>query len=214
MLKITGVSKYKGSTYMIEFEEGETAFLSYEIVSAYGLRAGLDMPESAWEKIVFDNEFRKAKERALYLLDYRDYSYVELYKKLESGKKLSADELQYLRMNDPVTYAKAARVQMMRESFKKQLESAKSKEQAADMYLQNMSRIADDDPAKKELEAAYNDVYSQFKKTEAYKKLPDTEKEAKEEKAKKNGNKDNTKVEWEEDKEENSEINEIPLDDF
>ena len=52
----------------------------------------------------------------------------KLYKKLESGKKLSADELQYLRMNDPVTYAKAARVQMMRESFKKQLESAKSKE--------------------------------------------------------------------------------------
>ena len=40
MLKITGVSKYKGSTYMIEFEEGETAFLNYEIVSAYGLRAG------------------------------------------------------------------------------------------------------------------------------------------------------------------------------
>ena len=85
MLKITGVSKYKGSTYMIEFEEGETAFLNYEIVSAYGLRAGLDMPESAWEKIVFDNEFRKAKERALYLLDYRDYSYVELYKKLEKN---------------------------------------------------------------------------------------------------------------------------------
>ena len=54
MLKITGVSKYKGSTYMIEFEEGETAFLNYEIVSDYGLRAGLDMPESAWEKIVFD----------------------------------------------------------------------------------------------------------------------------------------------------------------
>ena len=62
MLKITGVSKYKGSTYMIEFEEGETAFLNYEVVSAYGLRAGLDMPQSAWEKIVFDNEFRKAKE--------------------------------------------------------------------------------------------------------------------------------------------------------
>ena len=85
MLKITGVSKYKGSTYMIEFEEGETAFLNYEVVSAYGLRAGLDMPQSAWEKIVFDNEFRKAKERALYLLDYRDYSYVELYKKLEKN---------------------------------------------------------------------------------------------------------------------------------
>ena len=31
----------------------------------------------------------------------------KLYRKLESGKKLSADEMQYLRKNDPVTYAKA-----------------------------------------------------------------------------------------------------------
>lgn len=85
MLKITGVSKYKGATYMIEFEEGEPAFLNHEIVSAYGLRAGLDIPESAWEKVLFDNEYRKAKERALYLLDYRDYSYIELYKKLEKN---------------------------------------------------------------------------------------------------------------------------------
>ena len=30
----------------------------------------------------------------------------KLYKKIKSGKKLSADEMQYLRMNDPVTYAK------------------------------------------------------------------------------------------------------------
>lgn len=82
---ITGVSKYKGMTYMIEFEQGEPAFLNFEIVSAYNLKAGVSLPLSAWEKIVFDNEFRKAKERALYLLDYRDYSYIELYKKLEKN---------------------------------------------------------------------------------------------------------------------------------
>lgn len=106
----------------------------------------------------------------------------KLYRKLESGKKLTADEMQYLRMNDPVTYAKAARVQTMREAFKKQLENAKSKEEASDMYLTNMSRIGEDDPAKKELQAAYEDVYSEFKKTNAYKKLPDTRKKAMEEK--------------------------------
>lgn len=122
----------------------------------------------------------------------------KLYRKLTGGKKLTADEMQYLRMNDPVTYAKAARVQVMREAFKKQLENAKSKEEAADMYLTNMSRIAEDDPAKKELQAAYEDVYSEFKKTNAYKKLPDTRKEASEQK-------DNHKkygegnVKWEED---------------
>ena len=82
---ITGISKYKGMTYMIEFEQGEPAFLNFEIVSAYNLKAGVSLPLSAWEKIVFDNEFRKAKERALYLLDYRDYSYIELYKKLEKN---------------------------------------------------------------------------------------------------------------------------------
>ena len=58
----------------------------------------------------------------------------KLYRKLESGKKLSADEMQYLRKNDPVTYAKAAKVQVLRESLKKQLKSATSKEKAADIY--------------------------------------------------------------------------------
>lgn len=124
----------------------------------------------------------------------------KLYKKLENGKKLTPDELQYLRMNDPVTYAKAARIQTLREAFKKQLENAKSKEEAADMYLQNMSRISEDDPAKKELEAAYSDVYEEFKKTENYRRLPETRKEAEEERDKKNG-KMKKKTEWEEDKE-------------
>lgn len=129
----------------------------------------------------------------------------KLYRKLESGKKLTADEMQYLRMNDPVTYAKAARVQTMREVFKKQLENAKSKEEASDMYLTNMSRIGEDDPAKKELQAAYEDVYSEFRKTNAYKKLPDTRKEAMEEKDsfKKH---DCNNVKWEEDESDRQEV--------
>lgn len=129
----------------------------------------------------------------------------KLYRKLESGKKLTADEMQYLRMNDPVTYAKAARVQTMREAFKKQLENAKSKEEASDMYLTNMSRIGEDDPAKKELQAAYEDVYSEFRKMNAYKKLPDTRKEAMEEKdsCKKH---DCNNVKWEEDESDRQEV--------
>ena len=90
----------------------------------------------------------------------------KLYRKLESGKKLSADEMQYLRKNDPVTYAKAAKVQVLRESLKKQLKSATSKEKAADIYTQAMSRISEDDPARKEIMAAYDDVYKEFKDRE------------------------------------------------
>lgn len=85
MLKITNVSRYKGMTYMIEFEEGETKFLNKQTVDMFDLRAGASLPLSAWEQIEEEEQFRKAKERALYLLDYKDYSYVDMYHKLEKN---------------------------------------------------------------------------------------------------------------------------------
>ena len=85
MLKITSVGKYKGSTYMIEFENAETEFLNVDTVRQFNLKAGASLPLSAWEQIKAEEEYRKAKERALYLLDYKDYSYVELFHKLEKN---------------------------------------------------------------------------------------------------------------------------------
>lgn len=127
----------------------------------------------------------------------------KLYRKLESGKKLSADEMQYLRKNDPVTYAKAAKVQVLRESLKKQLKSATSKEKAADIYTQAMSRISEDDPARKEIMAAYDDVYKEFRKSDEYKALPNTEKEAKEKAA---NNKNKNAQGWEEKEDDDTEM--------
>lgn len=82
MMKILSVEKYKGSTWRIDFENLEPAFLNSEIISKYNLRAGAEIPGDAWEEIVYSNDLRRARERAMYLLDYRDYSYSELYKKL------------------------------------------------------------------------------------------------------------------------------------
>lgn len=127
----------------------------------------------------------------------------KLYRKLESGKKLSADEMQYLRKNDPVTYAKAAKVQVLRESLKKQLKSATPKEKAADIYTQAMSRISEDDPARKEIMAAYDDVYKEFRKSDEYKALPNTEKEAKEKEA---NNKNKNAQGWEEKEDNDTEM--------
>lgn len=67
---------------MLTFDDGQTAFLNADIVQRYGLRGGISVPESAWEEIVHDDVYRRARERAMYLLDYRDYSYAELCKKL------------------------------------------------------------------------------------------------------------------------------------
>lgn len=88
--------------------------------------------------------------------------------------------MQYLRMNDPVTYAKMAKVQIQRKALESRLKQAKSKEEALEIYTSAKSRISDDDPAREELNAAYDDAYGEFKKSEQYKKLPATEKEAKE----------------------------------
>ena len=84
-MKITAIEKYKGSTYRIDFDEGEPAYLNSEIINKFNLKAGLDLPLSAWEQIKAESDFRRARERALYLLDRRDYSFVEMFKKLRQN---------------------------------------------------------------------------------------------------------------------------------
>lgn len=81
-MRLEKIEKYKGRTMRLDFDEGEPAFLSSDTVSRYGLRAPMDIPERAWEEIVYEDTFRRARERAMYLLDYRDHSYAELVKKL------------------------------------------------------------------------------------------------------------------------------------
>lgn len=84
-MKIVSVGKYKGSTYRIDFDEGEPAYLNIEIVNKFNLKAGISLPLSAWEQIKSENEYRKARERALYLLDIKDYSFVDMFKKLRAN---------------------------------------------------------------------------------------------------------------------------------
>lgn len=85
MLNVVSVEKYKGSTYRINFEDKEPAFVNSEIISQFGIRSGMAISEADWEKVIYANEFRRARERALYLMDYRDHSYIELFKKLEKN---------------------------------------------------------------------------------------------------------------------------------
>lgn len=84
-MKIQAIEKYKGSTYRIDLDEGEPQYLNIEIVNKFDLKAGIDLPSSAWEQIKQESDFRRAKERALYLLDYKDYSFISMFKKLREN---------------------------------------------------------------------------------------------------------------------------------
>lgn len=99
--------------------------------------------------------------------------------KLESGKKLSKEEMDYLKKYDPIMYVHALRVQKMAEAVKERLKHANSKEAADRIISSAITGISDKDPDKKYIVAAVNRISTEFHKSGAYSKLPNTEEEAK-----------------------------------
>lgn len=85
MITVTDISQFKGKTLRVDFSEGDPIFIHADIAFEYHLKKDMTLPESAVEELVRANDTRRAKERALYLLDERDYSYIELFKKLEAN---------------------------------------------------------------------------------------------------------------------------------
>lgn len=102
----------------------------------------------------------------------------KILQKLRSGKKLTSEEMNYLRVKNPSMYAQAARVQAMRENLKNQLESCRSKEEVEKVYGDAVSFVGDKDPMKEAIIAAYDDVTKEFKKTDQYQALPQKEENA------------------------------------
>ena len=86
MKHINSIEKYKGKTYCLTLDETEeNTHLHLDIISEYHLKADMNIPDEAWDEIVHANRLRTAKERAMYLLDYKDYSYTEMFRKLEQN---------------------------------------------------------------------------------------------------------------------------------
>ena len=98
----------------------------------------------------------------------------QIYAKLESGKKLSQKEMDYLRRTNPIMYAHALRVQRMAEAVEEQLKHAKSKEEADRIVSSALCGISKNDPDREYIFAAVNRVSNEFHKSGAYEKLPNT----------------------------------------
>ena len=85
MHKITSIEKYKGSTYAVELDEEKTIYLHASIVADFGLYADMELSGERLREIRTASYERRAYERALFLLDYRDHSYYELVQKLKKN---------------------------------------------------------------------------------------------------------------------------------
>jgi len=80
---INSINKFKGNTYEISLDTSEKVYISRDIILQYALTSNLEVSRERLDEIIYADVIRKAKERALYLLDYKDYSYSQLYEKLE-----------------------------------------------------------------------------------------------------------------------------------
>lgn len=105
------------------------------------------------------------EEKASYL--------AKIMAKLKSGKRLTAEEMRFLQAENPVLYQQAARIQTMRESLETRLAHCSSKEEAEQIYSSALSSVGKEDPMKEYLVAAYDDVYREFRESDAYQALPE-----------------------------------------
>lgn len=117
--RITELSLYKGDTYKLELESGQTFFLNCALVVDYDLYEGGEMDAELLEKLQHADNMRKAKKRALYLLGSRMYCYGELYKKLlpsygEEASRAAADAMQEYGYIDDEDYARKLAERLIR----------------------------------------------------------------------------------------------------
>ena len=81
MLRITAIEKAKKGYHL--FVEGEYALtLNAEVLVETGLRSGQEITPQRLDEIKGASDRRRARERALYLLESRSHSRKELFDKL------------------------------------------------------------------------------------------------------------------------------------
>lgn len=106
----------------------------------------------------------------------------KLIDKVRSGKKLTAQEMNYLRVHNPEAYWMARRVEYKRMKLEQRLKHCKSKEEAQEIYNTFVGQVSDEDPDKEALLNTYKNTFDEFKKTIEYARLPETKREAEAEK--------------------------------
>lgn len=95
--------------------------------------------------------------------------------KLESGKKLTPEELRYLQKYNPMMYVHALRVQVLAKAVEEQLKHARSKEEANRIITGAIAGISKDDPDRKYIFAAINRISTEMHKSPAYNRLLETD---------------------------------------
>ena len=82
---ITDIFKKQGTRYQIELDGAYWTIIDVEIIADFHLKKGMEVTEEMQEKVQRAADYRRGKERALYLLGYRDHCRKDLVDKLSKN---------------------------------------------------------------------------------------------------------------------------------
>ena len=82
---ITDIFKKQGTRYQIEVDGAYWTIIDVEIIADFHLKKGMEVTEEMQEKVQRAADYRRGKERALYLLGYRDHCRKDLVDKLSKN---------------------------------------------------------------------------------------------------------------------------------
>ena len=99
----------------------------------------------------------------------RESYHRKLLAKLESGQKLTSQELAFLRTNDPAAYQKARRMEQKRQWLTEQMKKCKSKQEVSDVVNDAIAHVSEKGSDRNAIIATYREAYKEF-----FAKLPVT----------------------------------------
>lgn len=108
---ITDIFKKQGTRYQIEVDGEYWSIFDVEIIAAFHLKKGMEITEKLQMEVQRAADYRRGKERALYLLGHRDHCRKELVDKLSKNifRELAeeiADKMEELGFLDDYKYAR------------------------------------------------------------------------------------------------------------
>lgn len=84
-MTITSIEKYKGDTFCVVIDGSKRAYLHRDIIDRFGLEADSEIDNDTLTEVLYASDLRRASRRAMYLINERDYSYIQLFEKLQKN---------------------------------------------------------------------------------------------------------------------------------
>ena len=88
--------------------------------------------------------------------------------KIKFGKRLTRDEMEFLKIHNPELYSKAVKIEKEREEYRRALRDCKTKEEARNLHLAKVFQPKMD----VELKMALFDEFTEFLKSNEFEELP------------------------------------------